>query len=130
MIIVVMPVHTDAAHTHETVTSGPRPPSSAACKIKVIGPAKEISTAMSPAFHADTDESCQTLRRRWSNPKPHSLVENGTAIPVTIARLFHPWETTLVSPRHPADVSPITDCKTVNRTFTTRQFGCHKPRRS
>src|SRR5690625_1504502 len=66
--IVVMPVQTDAAHTHETVISGVKPPSSAACKINVIGPAKEMSTAISPAFHADKDESCQALRKRCSNP--------------------------------------------------------------
>src|SRR5690625_7951501 len=99
MIIVVMPVHTDAAHTHETVTSGLRPPSSAACKVQVVGPAKETSTAMSPPFHADTDESCQTLRRRWSNPRRHLLVENGTECPVTLARLLHARDTPLASPR-------------------------------
>lgn len=66
-----MPVHTEAAHTQEVVISGPRPPVSAACKINVIGPAKEMTTAMKPAFHAVKDESLQEFLNRCFNQGPH-----------------------------------------------------------
>lgn len=59
-----MPVQTDAAHTHEVVISGPSPPSSAACSINVMGPAKEIITAMNPAFQAEKEESFQASANR------------------------------------------------------------------
>src|SRR5699024_11808741 len=69
---VTMPVQTDAAHTQEVVTSCPSPPSSAACRINVIGPAKEMTTAMNPAFHAEKEESHQEFLNRCVKQGPNS----------------------------------------------------------
>lgn len=70
--MVTMPVQTDAAHTHETVMLEDNPPASAACKTKVIGPANEMMTAISPAFHADNDEACHAFLSRCVNAAPHN----------------------------------------------------------
>ena len=66
MTSVMIPVHTDAAHTHYTVVAGSRPPVSAACKISAIGPANEMNTAISPAFQAEKDVSRQAAASRWT----------------------------------------------------------------
>src|SRR5699024_3524104 len=68
---VTMLVQTDAAHTQQVVTSCPSPPSSAACRINVIDPAKEMTTAMNPAVHAEKEESLQDCMNRCLKQRPH-----------------------------------------------------------